>query len=86
MALLLLGWNASPAGAEPADARANSAPTAEAYDDLHARLQILETQVAQLRDSGVCYVPTLTREVSTFVYGERPDFFPYPHEFRFPED
>ena len=51
MALLLLGWNASPAGAEPADARANSAPTAEAYDDLHARLQILETQVAQLRDS-----------------------------------
>ena len=26
-------------------------------------------------DSGVCYVPTLTREVSTFAYGERPDFF-----------
>ena len=29
----------------------------------------------QLRETGVCYVPTLTREVSTFVYGERPDFF-----------
>jgi imidazolonepropionase-like amidohydrolase len=29
----------------------------------------------QLRTSGVCYVPTLTREVSTFVYAERPDFF-----------
>jgi imidazolonepropionase-like amidohydrolase len=32
----------------------------------------------QLRASGVCYVPTLTREVSTFVYGERPDFFDDP--------
>jgi imidazolonepropionase-like amidohydrolase len=26
----------------------------------------------------VCYVPTLTREVSTFVYAERPDFFDDP--------
>jgi imidazolonepropionase-like amidohydrolase len=34
--------------------------------------------LAQLRDSGVCYVPTLTREVSTFVYAERPDFFDDP--------
>jgi len=31
--------------------------------------------IEQLRASGVCYVPTLTREVSTFVYGARPDFF-----------
>lgn len=31
-----------------------------------------------LLESGVCYVPTLTREVSTFVYGERPDFFDDP--------
>ena len=31
--------------------------------------------IAQLRASNVCYVPTLTREVSTFVYAERPDFF-----------
>ena len=28
-----------------------------------------------LTESGVCYVPTLTREVSTFVYGRRPGFF-----------
>jgi imidazolonepropionase-like amidohydrolase len=31
--------------------------------------------IEQLAASGVCYVPTLTREVSTFVYAERPDFF-----------
>ncbi|MGI9205629.1 MAG: amidohydrolase family protein [Woeseiaceae bacterium] len=29
-------------------------------------------------DTGVCYVPTLTREVSTFVYESRPDFFDDP--------
>jgi imidazolonepropionase-like amidohydrolase len=29
-------------------------------------------------ESGVCYVPTLTREVSTFVYESRPDFFDDP--------
>ena len=29
-------------------------------------------------DSGVCYVPTLVREVSTFVYSERPAFFDDP--------
>jgi imidazolonepropionase-like amidohydrolase len=34
--------------------------------------------VSMLRESGVCYVPTLVREVSTFVYGERPDFFDDP--------
>jgi len=34
--------------------------------------------VSALRSSGVCYVPTLTREVSTFVYSERPDFFDDP--------
>ena len=31
-----------------------------------------------LRERGVCYVPTLTREVSTFVYAERPAFFDDP--------
>ena len=31
--------------------------------------------ISKLRDSGVCYVPTLVREVSTFVYAERPDWF-----------
>jgi imidazolonepropionase-like amidohydrolase len=34
--------------------------------------------VTSLRDSGVCYVPTLVREVSTFVYSERPDWFDDP--------
>lgn len=31
-----------------------------------------------LRERDVCYVPTLTREVSTFVYARRPDFFDDP--------
>ena len=30
------------------------------------------------RETGVCYVPTLTREVSTYAYGDRPDFFDDP--------
>ncbi len=34
--------------------------------------------VAKLLESGVCYVPTLTREVSTFVYAARPDFLDDP--------
>jgi len=34
--------------------------------------------VQTMLDSGVCYVPTLVREVSTFVYGERPAFFDDP--------
>ena len=29
-------------------------------------------------ETGVCYVPTLTREVSTFAYGEHPDFLDDP--------
>ncbi len=31
-----------------------------------------------MRERGVCLVPTLTRELSTFVYAERPDFFDDP--------
>jgi len=34
--------------------------------------------IESLAASGVCYVPTLTRELSTFVYAERPDFFDDP--------
>ena len=34
--------------------------------------------MGRFRETGVCYVPTLTREVSTFAYGERPDFFDDP--------
>jgi len=38
--------------------------------------------IAMLRDRGVCYVPTLVREVSTFVYGSRPGFFDEPFFLR----
>lgn len=31
-----------------------------------------------LRERGVCYTPTLTREVSTFAYREEPEFFSDP--------
>lgn len=34
--------------------------------------------ISLLLDRGVCYTPTLTRELSTFVYGSRPDFFDDP--------
>ncbi len=34
--------------------------------------------IASLRSSGACYVPTLVREVSTFVYAERPTWFDDP--------
>ncbi len=34
--------------------------------------------IALLLETGVCYVPTLTREVSTYAYGERPGFFDDP--------
>ena len=37
-----------------------------------------EAFFASMRTSGACYVPTLTREVSTFVYAQRPDFFGDP--------
>ena len=39
---------------------------------------VSEEFVSKLRDSGICYVPTLVREVSTFVYAERPDWFDDP--------
>jgi imidazolonepropionase-like amidohydrolase len=34
--------------------------------------------IARLAASDACYVPTLTRELSTFVYAERPEFFADP--------
>lgn len=40
--------------------------------------QVSDEFVRTMLDSGVCYVPTLVREVSTFVYGERPSFFDDP--------
>ena len=39
----------------------------------------LDTEtLALLRERGVCTVPTLTRELSTFVYAQRPDWFDDP--------
>lgn len=32
-----------------------------------------------LQENNICYIPTLTREVSTFVYEEEPDFFSDPY-------
>ena len=34
--------------------------------------------IDQISAEGVCYIPTLTREVSTFVYESEPDFFSDP--------
>ena len=38
-------------------------------------LEVDDTLITLLRDSGVCYCPTLMREVSTFVYESRPEWF-----------
>lgn len=38
-------------------------------------VEVDEEVIGLFRETGTCYVPTLTREVSAFVYGERPDFF-----------
>ena len=37
-----------------------------------------EEVIGLLMETGTCYVPTLTREVSAFVYGQRPGFFDDP--------
>ena len=37
-----------------------------------------EELIGLLRNTGVCYSPTLTREVSTFVYESEPEFFADP--------
>ncbi len=36
------------------------------------------TVVRAMQENDICYIPTLTRELSTFVYAERPDFFDDP--------
>ena len=41
-------------------------------------LEVDDELIGLLRDSGVCYCPTLMREVSTFVYESRPDWFDDP--------
>ena len=51
-----------------ADLLAHSVRDSEVDDEL----------VSLLRDSGACYCPTLMREVSTYVYETRPDWFDDP--------
>lgn len=41
-------------------------------------LPVDEDLVDLLRETGVCLSPTLTREVSTFAFAQRPDFFDDP--------
>ena len=40
--------------------------------------EVDEAFVERLLETGICYVPTLMREVSTFVYAARPEFFDDP--------
>jgi imidazolonepropionase-like amidohydrolase len=41
-------------------------------------VEVDDELIATLKEKGVCLVPTLTREVSTFVYESKPDFFGDP--------
>ena len=41
-------------------------------------LPVDDELIAQLRETGVCYCPTLMREVSTYVYESRPAWFDDP--------
>ena len=38
-------------------------------------VEVDDDLIAKLQEAGVCYCPTLMREVSTYVYEERPDWF-----------
>jgi imidazolonepropionase-like amidohydrolase len=38
--------------------------------------------IDRMRESGACYMPTLTRELSTYVYEREPDFFSDPFFLR----
>jgi imidazolonepropionase-like amidohydrolase len=40
--------------------------------------EVDDALIAQLKEKNVCLIPTLTREVSTFVYESKPDFFDDP--------
>ena len=42
-------------------------------------LPVDEEFINQMKAQGVCYIPTLTREISTFVYESVPDFFSDPY-------
>jgi len=53
---------------------AGGALVAHSVRDLPVDAELL----GMMRERGVCLVPTLTRELSTFVYADRPDFFDDP--------
>lgn len=55
-----------------------AAHIAHSVRDRHIDRTFIETMQA----SGACYMPTLTRELSTFVYESRPDFFTDPFFLR----
>jgi imidazolonepropionase-like amidohydrolase len=42
-------------------------------------LPVDEEFIDLIKEKDVCYVPTLTREVSTFIYEDEPDFFSDPY-------
>jgi imidazolonepropionase-like amidohydrolase len=44
--------------------------------------QVTDTFVQAFLDAGICYVPTLVREVVSYVYSDRPDFFADPFFLR----
>jgi imidazolonepropionase-like amidohydrolase len=86
-------WNAVQAGMDAARAASIPVATHIFYMDDAALLlqmgtgliahsvrdrQVTDEFVQAMLDSGVCYVPTLVREVSTFVYAERPKWFDDP--------
>lgn len=54
--------------------RAGSGLIAHSVRDLPVDDEFLDL----MKETGVCYVPTLVREISTFVYGEEPEFFEDP--------
>ncbi len=48
--------------------------------------EVTEQFAIRLRQEGVCYVPTLTREVTTFVYAARPPWFDDPFFMRWAKE
>ena len=60
------------------DARAALAAGADFIAHSVRDQEIDDELLSALAESGVCYSPTLLREVSTFVYGSEPDFFEDP--------
>ncbi len=67
---------------ELADAKAVVAAGADFVAHSIRDLPLDDEFIALLRERRICLSPTLTRELSTFVYGARPDFFDDPFFLR----